>query len=1165
MLLASGEVSFKHPGAPSFLGEGDSSGGLAPSVTPLTPSLPLQQQQQQQQQQPCNCWPYVAEQPATGGVPVGSAACRAPGGSPLEPPAGALPGGPLQLPVAAGSPSCLGVEGSRLTSPVAAPPVDGAAATGGPPGSSPPVWVSGGTCNRGPSMPTSCPSPCTPAASYQPCHVSCLGKPLQQSPLPCYPSLLMGASLGPAGQVMQQHQRSSPQGPLMSQQPPQHSVLLQQQLVQQQHLVQQPVLQPQLLQQPGGSLSLCVRPEAVNMITVALRRYLAAVVSEVYRDVGSPWQSSSSCCSQQLQQLPLCRKDHEGGSSPIGTSSTATTSGGLEEEEDSAFSTSGSNSSNIAGPSTSSSSSSSSSRCGETTQSTLALPKGLSSDDSPAAPRPTTAANAANAAAAGGDEGSPEVGWSLLCKKETYYGNASSGAASAGAAGAGGAAAGSAAGAAAAQAATASSGGEQAFHLHAIRNGPSEHLAKYVVVLLPFLSDSPQELRARNPQCFVDIRMQLEALHVRLQEQQQYQQQLPLQPQHHQHQMAVQHQPLPMQQQAQHPQISLQQQQQQPMALQQQPHQQQIALQQHRQMPLQQQPEMRLHHPQQLPLQQQPQQDVCMDQPQQISLQQQQLPTLLQQQQQLTRATSLPAAPTGFAAGCCSTLREATVAGSAAGGAAAGTAAAGFNGADGSYGGPIVPHGWQGVDAAAGGDGVRGEVRGRPSWPVDESLRWGPPASSDCPGGAPYGFMGAPGAGATKGECGGSCSSSGTDTAALVQLPRGALPPSLSGSGAGEAANAAAAAAGDCMVPRMGLGTVGSCSHDELNSPGRLMMPWGSRGGLPRPAPPPLGPLVALDSAAAAGASPPGCMWSISSPASAAVAPNSLVAAPGAAAAQTGLAAVGLLPLRKKLVPAELGSVISAEGLGRSPRGNVRVCHSQPHNAWLVLCCAGGVESRAFSVLQLGYEGAKRVALLYAAQCRRHLNSRRAAAQKPPVGLGGVGEVTPDRSSKVKGSEEASAELAATGLGSTGPPGGCFNLIDCSGDVPYTTRSDVSASRVARLSRRAMELPYVHGVRFEAETFAWVAQMRGEARRFLVKKHGFIKSRLCAVEKIQAWRATLPPAALEQELKVEQEVLEMLRAPGANPAALAQPMPLGPPLQPLPAPDFRETSASLDF
>ena len=78
---------------------------------------------------------------------------------------------------------------------------------------------------------------------------------------------------------------------------------------------------------------------------------------------------------------------------------------------------------------------------------------------------------------------------------------------------------------------------------------------------------------------------------------------------------------------------------------------------------------------------------------------------------------------------------------------------------------------------------------------------------------------------------------------------------------------------------------------------------------------------------------------------------------------------------------------------------------------------------------------------------------------------------------------------------------------------------DVSASRVARLSRRAMDLPYVHGVRFEPETFAWVAQMRGEARRFLVKKHGFIKSRLCAVEKIQAWRASLPEATLALELK----------------------------------------------
>ena len=270
--------------------------------------------------------------------------------------------------------------------------------------------------------------------------------------------------------------------------------------------------------------------------------------------------------------------------------------------------------------------------------------------------------------------------------------------------------------------------------------------------------------------------------------------------------------------------------------------------------------------------------------------------------------------------------------------------------------------GWQGAETAATGEGVRGEVRGRPSWPVDESLRWGPHASSSCAGGPSYGFMGAPAAGAAgKGDCGGSA-----HAAALVQLPRPTLSPSLAASAPG----GASAAAGDCMVPRMNLGSVASCSHDGMSQGGRLMMPWASRGGLPRPSPPPLGTLVTLDSPAASTAASPACMWPISPSASTTSAPNSLVATPTAATA-TGLAgAVGVLPIRKKLVPAELGSVISAEGLGRSPRGNVRVCHSQQHNAWLVLCCAGGAESRAFSVLQLGYEGAKRVALLYAAQCK---------------------------------------------------------------------------------------------------------------------------------------------------------------------------------------------------
>ncbi|CDI75387.1 hypothetical protein, conserved [Eimeria praecox] len=113
-------------------------------------------------------------------------------------------------------------------------------------------------------------------------------------------------------------------------------------------------------------------------------------------------------------------------------------------------------------------------------------------------------------------------------------------------------------------------------------------------------------------------------------------------------------------------------------------------------------------------------------------------------------------------------------------------------------------------------------------------------------------------------------------------------------------------------------------------------------------------------------------------------------------------------------------------------------------------------------------------------------------------------------------------------IGLAGPPGGAFNLAKSNNQEFILPKSDFSASRVARLSRRAMELPYVHGVRFEAANFAWVAQMRGEARRFLVKKHGFVKSRLCAIEKIEMWRAALSPEALASELKAEQDVLAMV-------------------------------------
>ncbi|OEH75957.1 hypothetical protein cyc_01213 [Cyclospora cayetanensis] len=163
-----------------------------------------------------------------------------------------------------------------------------------------------------------------------------------------------------------------------------------------------------------------------------------------------------------------------------------------------------------------------------------------------------------------------------------------------------------------------------------------------------------------------------------------------------------------------------------------------------------------------------------------------------------------------------------------------------------------------------------------------------------------------------------------------------------------------------------------------------------------------------------------------------------------------------------------------------------------------------------------------------------------AAAVKAATASSAVSLGPHDKASKVKGIEACASGLLEADFGSSGPAGGAYNLAKCAGNASYTTRSDVSASRVARLSRRAMELPYVHGVRFEAETFAWVAHMQGEARRFLVKKHGFIKSRLCAVEKIHAWRATLAPALLEAELKVEQEVLEMLRNSAVKAATVEQ-------------------------
>ncbi|KFG55596.1 AP2 domain transcription factor AP2VIII-1 [Toxoplasma gondii FOU] len=113
-------------------------------------------------------------------------------------------------------------------------------------------------------------------------------------------------------------------------------------------------------------------------------------------------------------------------------------------------------------------------------------------------------------------------------------------------------------------------------------------------------------------------------------------------------------------------------------------------------------------------------------------------------------------------------------------------------------------------------------------------------------------------------------------------------------------------------------------------------------------------------------------------------------------------------------------------------------------------------------------------------------------------------------------------------IGLVGRPGGVRNLVTPVGSETPLTTGDFSATRVVRLSNKAMELPYVHGVRFEAEAFAWTAKIGSGSRRFLVKKHGFHKSRLCAIEKIQQWRATLSPAALERELREEREIIASL-------------------------------------
>ncbi|XP_026193976.1 mucin-19 [Cyclospora cayetanensis] len=340
--------------------------------------------------------------------------------------------------------------------------------------------------------------------------------------------------------------------------------------------------------------------------------------------------------------------------------------------------------------------------------------------------------------------------------------------------------------------------------------------------------------------------------------------------------------------------------------------------------------------------------------------------------------------------------------------------------------------------------------------------------TSDCGGGGGGSFAYlSSAAAASSGEsaCAAECSSPRTAASVQELLPGSIMQASL----ASPRAAVAAARADALMLPLSAGegGHVGGSSpfygQDSLpvTPPGNSRMvgmpSWSEDGGGRRSlgsgsqtSPPLGGGLLSLDTSTSASAltTPPASLFPVSpsssattaAPSSAAGTPTASAAAASAAAASAA-AAVSSLGAKKKVAPAELGSVISAEGLGRSPRGNVRVCHSTAHNAWLVLCCAGGAESRAFSIQQLGNEGAKRVALLYAAQCRRLLSNRRAAAVKAATASSAVSLGPHDKASKVKGIEACASGLLEADFGSSGPAGGAYNLAKCAGNASYTTRS----------------------------------------------------------------------------------------------------------------------------
>ncbi|KAF8822651.1 AP2 domain transcription factor AP2VIII-1 [Cardiosporidium cionae] len=205
------------------------------------------------------------------------------------------------------------------------------------------------------------------------------------------------------------------------------------------------------------------------------------------------------------------------------------------------------------------------------------------------------------------------------------------------------------------------------------------------------------------------------------------------------------------------------------------------------------------------------------------------------------------------------------------------------------------------------------------------------------------------------------------------------------------------------------------------------------------------------------------------------------------------------------------------------------------------LCCntakQGTTHSKFFSCAKYGYEKALNLAQSWKKLAARQSHKRTSFGKREmktnavkrlpgrPRGSGVTKQIQ-----KVKPGKEIKPLVYTpkVALNEKGPPGGMANLSKASAGILY--RQDSSTTRIERLSLRAMEFPYVHGVAFEAENFAWLATVGDDTRRYLVKKYGWEKARMCAVERVEERRKLLDPEKLAKEIEKEQQVLVTLSA-----------------------------------